>query len=154
MDTPPVRRPDPTIAVLAALATYRATLLVTDDTITEPAREAVKAALTGHAVVIEDGRVACRCGRTFGTMPSPRDAGIPNAAVGAEMHVHAARQQTGGLRGKALTLIGCPWCVSVYVGAAAAGTGLRWGHRRWWQWGALTLAASGATGLLHRAAHP
>lgn len=130
--------------VLAALATYRLTLLVTDDAITEDAREAARARLSGHAVQrTAAGTWRCICGEVDRAQP-----GV------AEAHVHAARAALDGWRGKALTLIGCPWCVSIWLGAPVVALGYVAEGALWWEGPALFLSVSAATGLLHRAAHP
>lgn len=46
------------------------------------------------------------------------------------------------------TLISCPWCVSIYVGAVAAPVAWFWGHFLWILLPALALAASQVTGML------
>lgn len=56
------------------------------------------------------------------------------------------------LRGKQETmsayLLLCPWCMSVYVGAAGAGAWYVWGATMWYQAVVLALAASHVTGVL------
>ena len=138
----------PTWMVLAGLATYRATLLVTDDALTEGSRERVRRWLSGHGLVPgrgDSGVVECECGDVWqgpGTYPA------------AEVHVHTQRQRVTGWRGKALTLLGCPWCASVWLGAAVVGAGYLADGAVWWEAGALLLAVSAVTGLGYRAAHP
>lgn len=137
----------PTLMVLAALATYRLTLLVTDDAITEDAREWARTRISGHGLTVVDHGAAaiCECGDRWGG----RDQ-LPMA----EHHVRMMRGRTGGWRGKALTLIGCPWCVSIWLGAPVVALGYLADGALWWEGPALFLAVSAVTGLLHRAAHP
>lgn len=52
------------------------------------------------------------------------------------------------LRADIAYLIMCPWCSSVYVGAAAAGAWYVWGETLWFMAITLALAASYATGFL------
>lgn len=48
--------------------------------------------------------------------------------------------------GMLVTLIQCPWCISVWFGIAAAL--LTWFFWMWWAWVALVLTLSAATGFL------
>lgn len=45
-------------------------------------------------------------------------------------------------------LIHCPWCLSMYVGAAAAGTWALWGGTMWYTIVTAALSASYVTGFL------
>lgn len=53
-----------------------------------------------------------------------------------------------------LVLMSCPWCVSVYVGAAVAGSWWVWGDERWWFAVCAGLTASLFTGALAEKVHP
>lgn len=96
----------PFVAVLAVLAVYRLTLLVTADEITEAPRE--------------------------------------DALDWLDDHDHP----------KLATLLGCPWCMSIWLGLPIAWSAHRWGSEPWWQIVALGLAASAVTGFLATFAKP
>ena len=133
--------------LLAVGLTYRVTMLVVYDAVTEAPREAIKARISGHGLTGEPGGLMCRCGEWWPTH-------MAAAASAAEHHVHQHRQNASGWRGYILTLLGCPWCVSVWVGAAVVATAYAADGARWWEAPALALTASAGTGLLARAAHP
>ena len=137
----------PLALVLAVGATYRLTLLVVDDQVTAGLREWARACLSGHAVEQISGKAwGCRCGASWAA------ADEQQGAITAEMHVRTARATVAGWRGYLLTLAGCPWCVSMWV---AFGVLLALpGQVGWWPGLAAVLTASGATGILHRVAHP
>lgn len=45
-------------------------------------------------------------------------------------------------------LIHCPWCISIYTGAAVAASWWAWGGQTWHTAAMLALAASHATGVI------
>lgn len=60
-----------------------------------------------------------------------------------------ARLQKAMGKRKIAELLWCPWCLSIWVGAAAAGSWWAWGERPWWVAAGAALTASHATGLLN-----
>lgn len=105
------------LLLLAVAATARATLLITEDTITEPLRDWV---------------AAHRPARQFDLIEDP--------ATGEQIQV--ARPD------RLVYLLGCPWCMSVWVGAVVAAL-TYWCGRSWpVQIGLIALTASLVTGLL------
>lgn len=151
------------------LAVYRLTLLVTADRITRKPRRAILGWLNrrAHHLAESSDLVAarsyrCSCGwgvarlegypATAATvdepLPSvlaaidlPRD-GIVDLAATYRSHV-ADHADDVGRFGSLLT---CPWCVSVYLGAVGAAVWAWWPAGPWY-WPALALALSGFTGL-------
>lgn len=55
---------------------------------------------------------------------------------------------------KLATLLGCPWCASIWIGAPVAWSADVWGDERWWLIAALALTASAATGIVATFAKP
>lgn len=51
-------------------------------------------------------------------------------------------------------LLGCPWCVSIWLGAGVAAATYNWPDRWWVVWPLLALAASQATGMLVPLTYP
>ncbi|MEW1679158.1 DUF1360 domain-containing protein [Streptomyces noursei] len=45
-------------------------------------------------------------------------------------------------------LIGCPWCVSIWVGAGVTPVAIEWGNTLAYQWPAAALTLSWVTGLV------
>lgn len=114
---------------VVVLATYRISLLVTHDTLTEGA--------VGATV------------RWLNRRKHPDVATDAPAPVQLDVLVRRARSPHLGVK-----LMDCPWCVSFWIGLAVAGTGWTWGDRWWWFVPAAALAASGVTGILTDLAHP
>lgn len=162
-----------TILLLALAATYRLTLLALYDRITRPLRLWLRTVGHHPGLVIEaddnddspdlaDRRVLswCECGEKIGPVRQYATDGNGMAIAIrpdegerylAELHRdHVAAVQTQGWR----YLLGCPWCLSFWLGAIVVGTALAWGDGWGWQLIAGTLAASGLTGLGASAAHP
>lgn len=164
--------------LLVSMACYRITLLLIADTITEPPRRRLLEWLAGrrhqdaelHVLAHDpDGveqpgmlRVACTCGwyaerdqhGTYVADPVPSTVDLterfPDLRRMLTDHQAEHRTDPGGKLG---VLVTCPWCVSVYVGAAMAAVAWAWPHG-WWRWPALALTASATTGLLATAASP
>lgn len=101
---PGVRAVTPLTVVLMSLATYRLSLLVTADALTERPREWLLRR------VADDGYLA--------------------------------------------TLLGCAWCVSMWVGTAVVTSGWYYADRAWWAIPATILTASAVTGFLATYASP
>lgn len=106
------------IIVVYALAVARVTRLVTTDKLTLPPRRAV---------------VDWAVRRRYGFVP------IRNEELLAEIADNPPALAY---------LVNCPWCVSVYVGAAVAPLAWAWGTRWWLLVPALALAFSYVTGFL------
>lgn len=53
-----------------------------------------------------------------------------------------------GTESKLTTLVGCQWCVSIYVCAAVFALAWAYGDRPWFVWPAAALAASQIIGLV------
>jgi len=53
-----------------------------------------------------------------------------------------------GVKSKLSYLLTCPWCMSVWVGAAVAAGAWKWGDSGWFIVPAVALAASHVTGVL------
>lgn len=145
------------LVLLVALgATYRLTMLVTHDKLTEELRETVLARLSGHGLVgREDAGMAdhideafhhvyeCRCREKF---------------IGSEamaQHVQFARDfLVAGWRRRVCYLVTCPWCVSYWIASAMMATAWAFGDRSWWFVPAAALTGSAVTGTWARFARP
>lgn len=57
-------------------------------------------------------------------------------------------ERTSGFRFELAYLIMCSWCMSIWVGAAVAGTWWAWGGSMWYQAVCAALTASHITGTL------
>jgi hypothetical protein len=117
------------VLVVVLLATYRISLLVTHDTLTERPVKAAQAWLQRRK------------------HPDARDAANPL------VHEDVLLQRASDPH-LLVKLTDCPWCVSFWIGAAVAGTGWLWGDRWWWFVPAAALAASALTGVLTDLSHP
>lgn len=142
--------------VVAVLAAYRLTVLVVYDEITRPLREQVRdlwlqpredhAAAVAEVDKVENETritsIQCACGVEF---TAPVDARIL-------WKQHVAEQPTRHPR--LAVLVECPWCVSVWMGALVAATGLLWAHCTWWQIIAGGLAIAAVAGPVAVYLHP
>lgn len=141
-----------TVAVVAALAVYRLTMLVTADTITEPARERVIDWLNarkhpGRPVMPE-------------STPAPDGPFLPGEPTvdllesgplvvdGATMVARATDPH------RLAYLLDCPWCASIWLAAPASAVTYWWSHTPAWWIAAGTLAASAVTGIVATFASP
>lgn len=160
---------------LALLATYRVTLLVTSDRITRRPRRWLRDWLYTRAHHDTDphgppSRYECSCGwfvhvsedgHVTTLEPVPPGVQIPVApfrtpGAAARFVTEATLAHHDDTRhdlGPAGYLLTCPWCISMYLGAAAATLVWAW-PEGWWRWPALALAASAATGFLATLAAP
>lgn len=158
----------PLVALVAILATYRLTLLVTADHITEPWRDAIIGRyvhrlhdIVGHG----DGRgnewgtrppgvpagqawSACRCGTTWVSW----ERGSTDPEAEAIDHVAQHPEHSTGPRW--LMLLDCQWCASMWIAAPVAWSAWCFGGRSWWFVPAFMLAASACTGALAQYAKP
>ncbi len=112
-----------------ALAVYRLAVLVTKDTITEPAREWLRR----------------RCMQTFHLKHDGETAGRLAQTVAANIEVGMMTAPSGAWRWL-FELAGCPWCVSVW--AAAPVVALTKFAPGVWQYPAMGLALTAAAGIL------
>lgn len=88
---------------------------------------------------------------------TPLELVLAVGAVARLTRLVVADQITAGARGRIQRrfdvehgigyLVGCPWCVSIWVGAPTVATAAVWGSETWWQAGAALLLASHMTGL-------
>jgi hypothetical protein len=150
----------PLVWLIATLATYRLTMLIVADELTEPWRERLldRYIHPTHELTTLPSRerpedsafpysAECRCGMRW--------SGNEWADVMAEAngHVNAHRgEQTTGPRW--LILLDCPWCASVHIGMIVAWSAWAWGNRWWWVIPAVGLASSAVTGFLATYASP
>ena len=110
-------------SVVTALAVYRLTILVTADKLTARWREAVVLRLQE---------------RRHGPRPPASDSLDRmgwQSAVATDPHPLAY-------------LVQCPWCVSVWIGAALTGGTILWGHSTAWLAVMLTLAFAAVAAIL------
>lgn len=125
-----------TLAV-AALATYRLTLLIAKDRVSYRPREWVvrRSGRRRHRDIQTDatGHWTCTCG----------DSG--KTAETAIWHAQKAPLIKPGPVGY---LVECTWCVPIYVAPPVVLSGLLAGDRLWWQLTAGSLAAAAAASIL------
>lgn len=88
--------------VVVVLATYRATRIVTTDSITDRARDRLYAWAWVEPIDVEDYAAAARRARSRGFAPAD-NAPLPRG---------------GGLRTYVNELFNCPWCFGVWVAYA------------------------------------
>ena len=112
--------------LVGLLATYRLSLLVTHDTLTERPM----AALVGWLLRRKHP-------------DSPTTMGQRDVLERRAMDLPWS-----------VKLLDCPWCVSFWLGLAVFGTGWEWGGDWYWMVPAGALAASAVAGLLTDLAHP
>lgn len=153
------------VVVVAALATYRVTMLVTSDTITAPLRDRIigRYVHRAHEITLSaDARhpstggtwpfdwpfgERCRCGVEF--------VGDTWADVASDANGHVNPRQGEMTTGPWwLTLLDCAWCASVWISFPVAWSAWCFGDRGWWFVPALALAISGATGVISTFANP
>lgn len=158
--------------VVLFLACYRATLLVTSDRITRAPRRVVLGYFRrqqhrlGRIVydgptVVEAACAGCgwriaRLGPNYPPSAALVEAPLPSVLEGRDLARDGVADYLEALRshlddnaddaGRLGYLIRCPWCVSFYLGIAAAAL-WAWVPDGWWFWPALALALSGFTGL-------
>ncbi|HEY8548013.1 MAG TPA: hypothetical protein VIL36_23305 [Acidimicrobiales bacterium] len=155
--------------LLAFLAVYRLTILVTADEITRPWRDRTTEVLLGHrlerqhdgspAIQISDGtlgKARCRCG--YERLFDPGSLEDRNTAVDlVTAHVrdqNALEAESDSLRARAAYLIGCEWCASTWIAPLVVASALAWGDGWGWQLAAGSLAASAVTGAIASYARP
>jgi hypothetical protein len=132
-----------TLAVYA-LAVARATRLVTSDRITEAPRRWLSIRLWARTVNVATAR-------SWADMHLHRhDQGHESTAALAEVRrlVAAGRLDAGGDPPLGVYLLSCPWCASIWLGAAAAPLWYWLGSSPWLLVPAVALAFSYVTGFL------
>jgi hypothetical protein len=123
------------IVLVYALAVARVTRLITADKITERPRERLQLALWAHSIT--PGEAAA--------WAALWEVDAPLGQVTRQMV--AQRTADSAEPPLSVYLLGCPWCASIYVGAAAAPLAYFWGTSPWLLIPALTLAFSYFTGF-------
>jgi hypothetical protein len=135
------------LTVLTVGAVLRFTRLVNKDTILEPARQVVQ----GRAVAAEERADAWRLENGW-TRPLPWSSSgdLVWAGEGPEPSLPGAyrRRWRGGFWPWLDDLIGCPWCVSVYVSLPTAVVVVWWGDNRVVIAGLLACTASWVAGVV------
>lgn len=116
-------------ALVALLAVYRLTLLVTHDTLTERPFDALVGWLNRRK------------------HPDPPDPGNATATADVQL-ARAAKPHV------LVKLMDCPWCVSFWIGAAVFASAWWWADR--WPWWVVAggLAGSASAGMFTDLAHP
>lgn len=144
------------VAILAALAVYRLTLLVVADVITEPIRDRlverwtkVEHRLLTHRVEPSDEWSAwgCECEETWVSTPTDTLGGRYHW----QRHLETAPKER---ESKLAYLITCPYCASVWVAFPVVASAIWWGNGWGWLWAAGSLAASGVASFLAEYASP
>jgi hypothetical protein len=129
----------PAISLLVyALAVARVTRLVTSDRITEAPRRRLSIWLWAKAVPDPDVQMIQFANAYWAKQP----------AEVVKRHIAMERFDDGADPPLLVYLIGCPWCVSIYVGAVAAPLVYFLGASPWLLVPALALAFSYVTGYL------
>lgn len=159
---------DTLVLLVAVLAVYRVTLLVTSDELTRPWRERTTELVLGHRlkrrvdgnpVLPIDADIAkarCRCGYEQLIDPSDaddRDSTVSLVAAHVEDQNHM-EAESGSIRAKLSYLLQCSWCASMWIAPLAVASALAWGDGWGWWLAAGTLAASAVTGFLASYASP
>lgn len=143
------------VAALAALCTYRLTLLVTADDLTAPLRRRAITKLTTvpHKLSTRTrtsndtwSHVRCTCGDEYTAPPFMVDG----RAWWQSHQAHAPKHRDHSLA----AVLQCEWCASVWVAIPVAWTAAVYGESTWWLVPALALAASAVTGVLASIAKP
>lgn len=147
------------VAVVAVLAVYRITLLVTADTLTQPWRDQI---IDRYVHPVHELTVLPRQEPTDDEWPYSASCRCGNHWVGdtwgdvmgeANAHVNQHRgEMTTGPRW--LVLLDCVWCASVHVAVPVCWSAWAWGDRGWWFVPASVLAASAVSGFLATFASP
>lgn len=151
------------VAIVAALAVYRLTMLVVADELTEPVRARIVGRYVHrvHDDVVRpyaadgpnrDGEfyAECRCGVSW--------AGPVWSDVIAERNQHHYEAQSEGIEMTEgpwwLTFLSCAWCSSWWIGLVVVWSAWCVGDRAWWMVPAGALAASAVTGVVATFAKP
>lgn len=151
------------IAIVAALAVYRLTMLVVADEITEPIRERIMARYVHpiHEYTVHpdaqdgpnrDGEfyAECRCGKAW--------SGPVWSDVISEMNGHLGEERRSGIEmtegPRWIILLSCQWCSSWWIGLPVVWSAWCFGDRSWWMIPAGALAASAVTGIIGTFAKP
>lgn len=149
------------VAVVAVLAVYRVTMLVTSDVITKPWRDAIidRYVHPAHEMICypvarepeTEGDwpyvAECRCGEKF--------VGDVWVDVAMEANGHTNPHQGEMTKGpRWLVLLDCPWCASWWVAVPVSWSAWTFGTRAWWFVPAFALAASAVTGIVAKFAKP
>jgi hypothetical protein len=153
----------PLVWLIAALATYRLTMLIVADELTEPWRERLldryihpTHELTTRPDAQEPQYVtgsgyaysaACRCGMRW----SGREWADVMSEANGHVNEHRGEMTTGP---RWLILLDCPWCASWWVGLPVAWSGWCFGGRGWWLIPAAALGFSAVTGIIASYAKP
>lgn len=123
------------IVLVYALAVARVTRLIVADRITEAPRESLKLRLWAHSISPEQAA----------DWTAFHGVDAPLGEVTRQMVL--ARMADGAEPPLSVYLLGCPWCVSIYVAAVAAPLAYFWGLSPWLFVPALALAFSYFTGF-------
>jgi hypothetical protein len=126
--------PTALVLLVYALAVARVTRLVNSDRITERPREWLL------------DRVWTRAWMPWAAIEHPEED--EHMQRNRARHMGSAARADGAEPPLLAYLVACPWCVSIYVGAAAAPLVWFWGSSPWLAIPALALAFSQATGLM------
>ncbi len=153
----------PIVLIVAMLTTYRFTLLLTHDKLTEPIRTRIFGryvfplhepfgAIVDTFATPVDGVMhrwfaECRCRTGY----EGDETGDVIAALERHVQDHAGEQSTGPWW---LKLLDCYWCMSFWLAWPVVWSAWCFGDRSWWFVPAAAFAGSAVTGILATYAKP